>query len=374
VESELQTAWIAAASSVVVSLLALVTAAWTSFRSERIQREQAAAITALEELKNRLAQETDAARAKRDYEYEARKHLYAELYPLVFQLQESALIAANRVENLALACRRGSLAPGPDNWLNSKDRYYFNSSLYQLLAPLAVHSLMGQKLTHLDLRLDRDLHLLHFLAGRAFAAMRSDFRMITTPYPPVEFGGAAYSPPEDPDVAIAPEDERHRWRQGLYTGQIAEAVDALIARDKTSCRLKSYAEFSRALHGLGLRSADPGSGEAAQMKRCLMPLVGVLRDFHPARRPVTWRVLLAQAACYRAITAVKSDVVQPAQILAASTYADPQTRAAFDWLGDGASSVPATVSGVDLAEERDTAFAAADLFICDAVNEFATSR
>ena len=88
---------------------------------ERTQREQDAVARELESLKSRLSDENDAAKARRDYEYEARKQLYAELYPLAFQLREVALHAHNRVTNLALATRGGWLAPGPENWMTGRD-------------------------------------------------------------------------------------------------------------------------------------------------------------------------------------------------------------------------------------------------------------
>jgi hypothetical protein len=118
---EVLSAWIAAGASLLVSFVSLGTAFWTSLRGERTQREQDAVARELESLKSRLSDENDAAKARRDYEYEARKRLYAELYPLAFQLREVALHAHNRVTNLALATRGGWLAPGPDNWMTGRD-------------------------------------------------------------------------------------------------------------------------------------------------------------------------------------------------------------------------------------------------------------
>src|ERR1700754_3424508 len=95
-------AWIAAGASLVVALISLVTTIWTIVRGERTQTEleqlrdqQTRALEALrnqqarelEQLRSRLDDQNDAEKAKRDYEYEARKRLYEEHYPLAFQLR-----------------------------------------------------------------------------------------------------------------------------------------------------------------------------------------------------------------------------------------------------------------------------------------------
>jgi hypothetical protein len=197
--ADVHSAWIAAGASLAVSILSLGSAIWAGLNSNRTQREQAANAKLLERLKGHIDDLNDAAKAKRDYEYEARKRLYTELYPLAYQLHQVALQALHRIANLAMAARSGHLAAGPDNWLVGGDPYYFTSTIHRLIAPLAVYELMTRKLTLLDLSLDPDLHYLHFVAGRAHEALRSDFNLVDPRYPPIKFGPAdeRYSPPED---------------------------------------------------------------------------------------------------------------------------------------------------------------------------------
>src|SRR6476646_9020062 len=125
--SDVQSAWIAAGASIAVSMVSLAAAVWTNVRAERARREQNATAAELERLKSSLSAENDAAKAKRDYEYEARKRLYAELYPLSFQLHEAARGAHNRIISLARAARGGWLATGKDNWLTGADPYFFTA-------------------------------------------------------------------------------------------------------------------------------------------------------------------------------------------------------------------------------------------------------
>ena len=197
-----ETAWIAAGASLVVSLITAAGAAIQAWRTQRAQDEAAAQLA---KLQSRLSDKNDAAKARRDYEYEARKRLYTELYPLAYQLQQAALHAQHRIKNLALAARGGWLADGEDNWLTGRDTYYFTVLVYSLIAPLALHELITRKLTQLDLALDQDLSRLHVIAYRAYEAMRSDFNFLDPCYPPIDFGPGVkgYNPPEDRAAAHA---------------------------------------------------------------------------------------------------------------------------------------------------------------------------
>ena len=372
---DVASAWIAAGASIAVSLVSLGTAVWSARRSERTERAQDVATRELEQLKSRLSDENAAASAKRDYEYEARKRLYAELYPLAFQLHEAAHSAHNRILNLALATRGGWLAAGTDNWLTGRDPYYFTSVIYGLIAPLAIYELMTRKLTLLDLTLDADLHRQHFIARAAYEALRSDFNLIDPRYPALQFGAGneIYAPPEDRPAALPPPaEQRWLWRQGLYSGQISQAVDALLTGDGAARRSISYAEFAKALGGADLRTDDVAVGRAGEIKSALRPMADVFRDFHPARRPITWRILLAQGACYRAIAALRRGVTRSDAIRQAAHYVGAKDAAAVDWIGDGARSIPPALDGlVDFAAEQQAALATADRFLDGAFHEFA---
>jgi hypothetical protein len=371
---EVEVAWIAAGASIVVSAVSLETSILTSIRADRTQRAQNDTARDLADLTSRLSRENDAAKAKQDYEYEARKRLYADLYPLTYQLGTTAFNALHRLMNLALAAREGYLAEGKDNWLTGRDPYYFTSTVHSLIAPLAVYELMTRKLTSLDLRLDPDLHLQQHLALRSYLAMRSDFDLVDPRFPPVAFGPDknAYAPPETrPDTPPAELTQRWAWRQGLYSGQISQAVDAVLKVEDKAVRVLTYAEFAKALGGADLRArVDPG-GAARAISRAMQPMSDMLMDFHPARRPITWRVFLAQGACLRAIAAAQAGLSTPAEILSAARYAKAKDRSRFDWIGDGQRSIPPTLNGViDFAAERDSAFAAADLYLEQALGGY----
>ena len=376
--ADVQSAWIAAGAAIVVGLASLVTSIWANITAGKTQASADATARSLEDLKADLADKNDAAKAKRDYEYDARKRLYQELYPLTFQLQEAALSARHRIMNLALAAREGYLAPGPNDWLTSSNSYYFTSVVHGLIAPLAIYELMSRKLTLLDLSLDDDLRCQHFIARQAYEALRSDYNLSQAPYPPIAFGEGktTYEPPEEPpDVRPLEAKQRWSWRQGLYSGQIGQAVAIMLHIDGSASRVMSFAEFAGALSGLDLRTDDdPEDADTAagNMKSVLRPMSDLIAGFHPARRPVTWRILMAQAACYRTLALAQSGNLTPQALLHASTLAGVRDPTDFDWIGDGEASIPPALKGtVDFAAEQKAALAAGDQFIANAFKGYA---
>lgn len=93
-----------AITSLVVAIIAML----TSFANSR---KVASSNEKLAELTARLRDEESIRDARRDYEYEALKRLYAECEPLLFQFFELAEDAESRVRALARDCRMGNLRP-----------------------------------------------------------------------------------------------------------------------------------------------------------------------------------------------------------------------------------------------------------------------
>jgi hypothetical protein len=364
--ADVQSAWIAAIASLGVAVISFITALWSNLQSGR-------AAKALAALTSHLADENDSAKARRDYEYEARKRLYTELYPLAYQLGQAARHTQHRIMNLALAGRLGNLGPGPDNWLTTTDKYYFHSVIHAVVAPLAVYELMTRKLTLLDLRLDPQLHRQLGIAAKAYEAMRSDYNLADPArYPPIAFapGVTSYQPPETPPGPALPElRQRAIWRQGLYSGQISQACDAVIVTVGEAARVMNFAEFAKALGDADLRDAAT-AGRAGPMQHALQPLAAVFQNFHPASRPLTWRILLAQAACYRALRAAQHDDIAPAAILAAALFKDTD-HGDFNWNAGDISIPPALRGEVDFAAEQNTAFDAANRFLTSGIASLA---
>ena len=81
----------------------------------------------LERLKNELEIKKDEQSARRDYEYEARKRLYQECEPILFQFSELSESALRRIYALARNAREGNLGPGKILAFNRSLLYKINN-------------------------------------------------------------------------------------------------------------------------------------------------------------------------------------------------------------------------------------------------------
>src|SRR5215831_12262218 len=93
-----------------ISALASLLVAVITYVSTRANQHE------VEKLKADLQEKQAERNALRDYECEARKRLYHECSPLIFQLLDQAEGVTNRIGNLARTASQGGLEPGR-TWL-----------------------------------------------------------------------------------------------------------------------------------------------------------------------------------------------------------------------------------------------------------------
>jgi hypothetical protein len=245
---------------------------------QRFQRD-------LKRLEDDLIVRRDEGKARRDYEYEALKRLYHECSPLRFQLAEHCGQLLSRIHGLALSAAEGSL-DGPNSWLSSRaERYYRRSTEYRLLAPLAAYTLLHRRLTHLDLSLDPDLHVLYQLSKALARVMADDFEIAALGDQPLPYDPHAEVTKEIRDATPAT-----YLQQGVPRGILENAVESMIATDAGVPRVMSFLEFEAAM-----------DNSQSRVHAAVDRIRYLFRDFHPATRPVMWRVLLAMASLCRAI-------------------------------------------------------------------------
>ena len=265
--------------------------------TEHLQAESNKALKQLEAALNKQAQselqksqaaltEEHAKKQSRlDYEYEARKRLYHECEPLVFELLEFSENAGDRIRGLARTARQGDL-PG---WL-SDSGYYMASTMYYLLAPVAVYKLMRRRLTVVDMTLDRNIATHYQLAKRLAWSFVADFAFASGLSSGGELG---YDPNNAAWQTLRSTNEAEYWRQGLPYGRLDNAIESLIVRDHgpdCNLRIRSFGGFESELHTAG-----------SEVDQTFAPVRDVFTNFHPATRPVLWRMLIAQAHIYASI-------------------------------------------------------------------------
>jgi hypothetical protein len=261
---ETDRALIAAGASLVVAIIA---GCFTAFNGRRVAK-----------LTSELEGRRSAANARQEYEYEARKRLYAECQPLVFQANEMAANTRHRVVSLARSARDRQLP----KWL-AEHGYYFLSTVYFLLAPVTSAKLLQRRLTAVDLGLDAGLQ-------RQYEVLKQVFKVFTD-----SFDLAAREPrlSYDPDRADPGEADRDSLlrkqpavyrRQGFYLGVLEVIAEAMIKEEEGIARCASYGEFL-----LDWRD------RSSKMNQLIEDVDEVFLGFHPRERPVLWRVLIAQS-------------------------------------------------------------------------------
>lgn len=277
-------------------------------------------------LEAQLADSNSERSARRDYEYEARKRLYAEVEPILFQLVELSESALHRIYSLARTARHGNLSDPKTSWLASDEEgyYYFHSTIYHLLAPIAAVKLLQRRITFVDLSVEKSIAAEYALAKRLLISFTDDFEFARfDPELKYDPNADALDGPEEKTLLRKAPDIY--WRQGVFIGMIEGCAEALLAEaaEGRPARVKSFCEVE--LERLKEDSA---------WSRALGEVRYLLLHFHPAKRPVFWRLLITQACIYRTFVALReaklAGLPPPAKPLKLIPEAE---RAKLDWRG-----------------------------------------
>jgi hypothetical protein len=269
----------------------------------------------LESVKAELAEKLAEKNARRDYEYEARKRLYQQYEPLLFQLVELSESAFRRIIGLARSASQGNIRSDHTGWLAPND-YYMASTIYRLLAPLAVIKLIQRLLTLVDLTVDPHINNQYSLAKWLYMSFTEDFALARIA-PCLD-----YDPNHEKRLEKLKRKPEKYWRQGIFAGVLDNAVEALLVHDPNgSMRCMSFGEFE---------STYKTSKEHNKFDAC----IELFKNFHPKTRPVLWRVLVTQAYIYKALLRARemklTDTDNHAAPKLLRTMSDEE-RLDFDW-------------------------------------------
>jgi hypothetical protein len=323
------TASLALLGTLVVAILSWNNARRTEERVAALEKEKA-------ERADEMARKKTVHDARVDYEYEARKRLYAQCEPLLFQFFELAEEASSRVKSLARTARDDDLRPDGSGWLD-REGYYLQSTAYALLAPLAAIRILQSRLTLVDLGMDAGFESQYQLMRILYRTFREDHSV-------AKQAGLDYKPDKaDPEEKGA-EDLKAGSpavyvRQGFYRGTLDRIVQSLIVSRKVGDRVMFYGEFLDALNG--------SAPEAEYLRGSLR---AVFLGFHPQSRPVLWRLLISQVLLYEALDRTRNPVLRDRGDLR-SLFAPPSESlvAELDWRGAGSDQSIDPADAVDAA-------------------------
>jgi hypothetical protein len=288
-EKEVVRALVAAAAAIVVAVFSAIVSLVSARRAARVRGD-------LERLKHSLGEQAAERDARRDYEYDARKRLYSEVEPVLFQLYESLEEAHYRVRSLARTARDGKLGWGNTSWVHGPG-YYLHSTMYKLILPAVQFRLMQRRVTFVDLNLDESIRLRYQLLKLYARSFTDDFVLAAiSPQLPYEPNNKDWRSLRATEPAIY-------WRQALTVGSLEKIADALVIQGgEKPARAMFFGEFDR------LVAAAESVGEGVHGLRSL------LTGFSPGTRPVLARILIAQACMAQLILSTYDQRTTAAQL------------------------------------------------------------
>jgi hypothetical protein len=241
----------------------------------------------LEAVKADLADLNKERDARRDYEYDAKKRLYAEIEPLLFQVSQASESAFRGVLSLARSRKAGNISASGRSWLSSEG-YYLKWTAYRLLLPALLFGLIRRKLTLVDLTLDDTIRTKFYLLQMYYQTFSADF----------DLAGIDPRLPYDPEAgskeqAKAKSDPARYSQQGIYAAHFDKIVEAALMKSNgIADRPATFGEFEELLSETGQRNP-------------LRNYTVMYLWFDPEPRPVLARMLLAQALISKMISEMR---------------------------------------------------------------------
>lgn len=316
----------AAFLTALVSLLVSLITRKTSLQNQTKAGEQTKELAELQDI---LEGRRALLAARNEYRYKASIRLYEEYEPLLFQLVEASEDALFRIVSLARAARIGQIRHDGSGWLGGEG-YYLTSTVYRILCPVAVFSIVRRKLTLVDLTVDSHIASEYDYAKRLYVSLSDDF----------EFARVEPSLEYDPfsgcsDDVLRSDPARYR-RQGVAIGSIDNAADALITdREAGRPAIMTLGQFATAI-----------SDKSSDVWRHVAEMVDIFTGFHPATRPVLWRSLITMAHLYRSFLATRdARMSRPTHGSLPWECFPPGSRTEFDWRAEP------TEAGDDIVDE-----------------------
>lgn len=212
-------------------------------------------------LENRLQEDSATAAAIRAYENEALKRLYTVARPLLFQLGELCETSNRRIDKILAGVIR--LRPGSSALV---------TTTYRLIAPLVLIRLLQQRLTTVDLGLDKSLRNEYLVARELLSVLNNGYELSKLGRP-FEYRVDRPDGPKEP-------------RQHLTVRYLNNVIEAMTKRnsDGNMTGLKSALEFEA-------QCTDPESPVAGQCAG----MFELLKKAVPSSA-VLWRILATHRA------------------------------------------------------------------------------
>ncbi len=251
----------------------------------------------LKQFEAQLEDQKAERNARRDYEYEARKRVYHEVEPILFQLAELAEGGLHRIYSLARTARNGNLSDPATSWLGSADQgyYYYHSTAYHLFAPLAAVKLLQRRITFVDLSVEKSIAAEYALAKALLITFTDDYDFARC-RPVLEYDPNSDQLDTAAGKALFASSPEKYWRQGIFVGWVENLAEAMLTDETENrpARVRTFGEYER-----------ERDTKDSRLQQALRNVRYLFLRFHPAQRPVLWRLLVAQACIYHSFVEIR---------------------------------------------------------------------
>lgn len=265
-------------------------AAGNAQRDSALAETRLMADSTLAKLNSELKRQTDDATARREYEFDARKRLYTQVRPLMFQLRESCDPACRRIRRIVC----GDIRPYPR---------HLSTSIQRIFSPLSTFQVMQRNLTAVDLSLDSTLKA-QYLIAKELASTLHNGPELALAGQPITYTRQAFP---------------NQGRQHLTHAQLQRLTDFMTIEGDDSRKSRPRKQFEL---------DDLFEDENERLIEVSGPFSRMFEGSDPTLTPVLWRILMAQAFLMQILV----DLVDRDDGIARSVM--PADIAEFNWSVD----------------------------------------
>jgi hypothetical protein len=284
-------------------------------------------------LQSKLETEKSKEAARLKYEYDALDKLYKNIEPKLFQFSQSCDDAVLRIYSLVSSTKRRKLGP-PEGGLgkhatkafllntgksgNQVEEYlkpyefrlspelstgqpgtYLYTTIYFLLAPMALFKLLQRQLTMIDLELVQPFKFQYLLAKLLYYSFTQDLQIAqidpsTSNYEPKDFHHKK-NPDRQDTIDLINTDPAKYSRQGVNLATLDITLEYLIEKESVISLSKFISRF------------DKKNQDYKKADDIIVSIRGIIRHFHPNKKPVLWRILLTQLCLYHALKRIRNE-------------------------------------------------------------------
>jgi hypothetical protein len=155
--------------------------------------------------------------------------------------------------------------------------------------------LLQRRITFVDLSVEKSIAAEYALAKRLLITFTDDHDFARC-RPVLEYDPNSDELETDAGKELLRSRPEKYWRQGIFVGWVENLAEAMLTdeMENRAARVRTFAEYEKERD-----TKDSKLQEALRNVRYL------LLRFHPAQRPVLWRLLVAQACIYHSFVEIR---------------------------------------------------------------------